>query len=201
MSICRKLLLTLLILGLTVVMASCSRQGIDPIPGVQSLLPLEEGNQWHYRGINSEYAQYSERVLYLEGSRVQVVRENPGTTMVFIYQVEEDSIVLVYSQEEFYSEENILDRENNTREVILQGPVAVGTSWQVGDRHYEIVETDARVETPAGQFQNAVKVRSVFTGSEHEIIQHYVQNVGMVRSEFISGDSKIISELESYHVN
>lgn len=185
---------------LIVVTLACARQPQKVGGEVEPYLPLQVGNQWSYSGTGSEYADYTERVLFQDGNRVQLKRENPGTTMALIYEVNPNNIALVYSQEEFYEDRNILSVSDNRQEVILQGPAVVGTTWRAGDRKYEITENNGTVKVPAGTFKHCLKVRSTFEGSDHQIIQYYARGVGLVKSEFISGNDRVVSELENYTI-
>ncbi|MBS3977910.1 MAG: hypothetical protein KGZ75_14500 [Syntrophomonadaceae bacterium] len=167
----------------------------------ETYLPLKPGNFWDYRGEGYAHAEYDDRVLFREGNLVQLKRANPGTTLAFIYEVTEDSITRVFSEEGFYEEKNLLAAfKENQREIILKRPFKVGTTWSAGERTYTIVETNATVTTPAGTFKDCLKIHSTFKAGEHEIFQYYAPNVGMVKSEFRAKESKIIAELREYKV-
>ena len=167
----------------------------------ETYFPLKPGNFWYYRGEGYAHAEYDDRVLFREGNLVQLKRANPGTALALIYEVTEDSITRVFSEEGFYEEKNLLAAfKENQREIILKRPFRVGTTWSADERTYTIVETNATVATPAGTFKDCLKVHSTFKAGEHEIFQYYAPNVGMVKSEFRAKESKIIAELREYKV-
>ena len=200
----RRSLLTVMLIGLMIITASCTRQPTEqPLDtagqGMYRYMPMAEGNRWVYEGVGNEYAEYADEVMFTDGDRVQVKRENPGTDMVLVYEITRDRVVLLYSQEG-YEDENILDREPNRNDIILQGPIEEGVTWQVGERTYIIKDTATTVETPAGTYRDAVMVHSTFEGSDHVINQYYVNLIGLVKSEFIADGQKIESLLKEYTV-
>jgi len=168
---------------------------------VETYFPMQPGNFWSYRGVGSEFADFTEQVLFRNEQLVQLKRANQGTTMVLIYEIDVNSITLVFSAEEFYEETNLLTQhKENRREIILKKPFHVGASWISGDRTYTIVDTNATVSTPAGIFMHCLKIHSTFEAGEHEIFQYYAPGVGMVKSEFRSGVSTIQSDLAKYNI-
>ncbi|MEW6661402.1 MAG: hypothetical protein ACOY9Y_04355 [Bacillota bacterium] len=204
-----RVLTLLIVLGCLMVSLGCLRRSPEQArPGqkapakevaVETYLPLKQGNFWDYRGEGNEYAEYDDRVLFREGNLVQLKRANPGTTLAVIYEVKEDSITKVYTEEEFYEERNILASfKENQREIILKRPFTLGTTWTVGERTYEIIETNATVNTPAGSFKDCIKIRSTFKDSDHQIFQFYAPEVGMVKSEFRAGEALVVSDLKEY---
>ena len=82
--------------------------------------------------------------------------------------------------------------------IVLQGPITVGTSWSDQGVNKSIVAVDAVVDTPAGKFENCIKVKSA--GPNDTIYQYYKKGVGMVKQEFIAGDTTVTSTLRKYQV-
>jgi len=77
----------------------------------------------------------------------------------------------------------------------------VGTGWQdAGEEPREITNIDASVETPAGRFENCIKVKVGDTNSTSLIFEYYTMGVGMVKSEFIAGNDTITSSLRKYSI-
>jgi phosphoenolpyruvate-protein kinase (PTS system EI component) len=60
------------------------------------------------------------------------------------------------------------------------------------------VDINAALDTPAGRFENCVKVK--ITGQNSTIYEYYKEGVGLVRSEFLSGDTSVTSTLEKYNI-
>lgn len=191
---------SLMVLFLLVSVSCVSKQEGTKEVDLLSYFPFEVGNQWTYQGVGNEYASYNKQVLYKEGNKVQVVEENPGTRLVKIYDLKPDSVVVVYSKEEFYEDENILETEENMQDIILQTPVEIGTIWESGDRTSEIVAKDVTIETPAGTFNNCIQVNNTYKDEENKFIEYYAPGIGLVKSEFIAGETKIISQLENYTI-
>jgi len=166
---------------------------------VEDYLPLKIGNHWSYEGEGTEYASYDDWVLYREGNRVQVKRDNGGTVLALVYEVKRDRINLVYVEEEAYDDQNRLKKTENESQTILMAPLKMGTKWIAGDRKYEVVEEGVQLTTPAGTFKDVVRVRSTFGGSPSEVDQYYGKGVGLVFTEFRSPpDTRITSSLKTY---
>ena len=107
---------------------------------IEELYPLNVGDYWKYAGTGNEFAPFEQKVLYREDNRVQLQMVNPGTTLGMVYEFQEGQLVVVYSQEELYDEENILMREN-TMESVFWEPIEVGTTWKTADnRTFEITD-------------------------------------------------------------
>lgn len=168
---------------------------------IEELYPLNVGDYWKYAGTGNEFAPFEQKVLYREDNRVQLQMVNPGTTLGMVYEFQEGQLVVVYSQEELYDEENILMRENTMESVILQEPIEVGTTWKTADnRTFEITDISATVETPAGKFTDCVEVVSTFEGYEAVNTMSYKPSLGLVKQVYEEGEFKVTQELEEFKV-
>ncbi len=211
----KKLVIMLLVMIVAVLATGCfkNEKGPDSVqtPGtgeneqkkeltVKDLYPLNEGDYWKFAGEGNEFAAFEQKVLFREGDRVQLQVASGGTVMGIIYEFTDGKLEVVYSQEEFYEEENILDRENQMSQVILQEPIVVGNTWSSAGRNYKIEDVDATVETPAGEFTGCVVISS--TGDEDNVKNYvyYKPGLGLIKQEYVGPDYKIIAELEDFNV-
>jgi hypothetical protein len=162
--------------------------------------PLQVGNKWVYLGTGNEYASFSREVVFAEGERVQTLEVNGGADVSKVLQVHADSIKEIYTGVETSTSENILNTETNTQRIILQSPLSIGTAWKNGNNQLEIVDISATILTPAGTFDNCIKVKSTFEQDDSMMFQYYAKGIGMVHQEFIVGNETITSSLESYQL-
>lgn len=160
--------------------------------------PLTQGSTWEYQGEGNEYASFLREVVFAEEDRAQVKENNGGTVSAAVFQVSETAVTRIYFQGEAYEDENFLDVSPGENTVILKTPLEVGTKWEDSSASKEIVETDAVVETPAGTFENCLKVKSTYEDST--IYEYFKVGVGMVKREFTSGETKVTSSLEKYSI-
>ncbi|MFY9473644.1 MAG: hypothetical protein WAQ00_08720, partial [Tepidanaerobacteraceae bacterium] len=97
-----------------------------------------------------------------------------------------------------YNETNFLDEEPNDNLVILKKPLKVGSKWETPQGSREIVEIDATVDTPAGKFEDCIKVRISMENSTSN--EYFKRGVGMVKREFVSEGTTVTSTLEKYEI-
>ena len=162
--------------------------------------PLNPGNSWSYLGEGNEYAAFTREVIYSEGNLYQTTEDNGGTVSSTVYMVSDEAVEIVYSMGEEYDMENALTRQPNTSDVILRIPFEPGNTWKSSDTVvYEIISVTETVVTPAGTWSNCIKVMSQYPDSV--IYRYYCSGIGMVKSEFVSGDIIITSSLDSYLIN
>ena len=179
---------------------------VTPGPGVneasqniEEYLPLKVGNSWNYVGDGNEFASYVQKVAYAKGNRYQIVINNGGTIMANVVEVREDSLVNTYRSGEEYEDKNLLGRPSNLDITLLKLPIAVGTRWVSEENSYEIMDTNATVEVPAGIFTECVTVRIVFKDQTSQSFLHYKTGVGLVQSTFETADGyTVVSRLKEY---
>lgn len=159
---------------------------------------MSEGTKWQYLGEGNEFASFTSEVLFVKEDRAQVMENNGGTVSASVFKVTDDEIVRIFFKGEEYDKTNFLDEEPNDNLVILKKPLKVGTKWETPHGTREIVETDAIVDTPAGKFEDCIKVRiSLDTSTSFE---YFKQGIGMVKREFIYEDTIVTSRLEKYEI-
>lgn len=167
---------------------------------VKDVYPLSEGDYWKFAGSGNEYAPFEQKVLFREGDRIQLQLATGGTVMAMIYEFKDGQLIVVYSQEEFYEERNILDSEDTMEEVILKEPIEAGNTWESGGKQYKIEDVDALVDTPAGKFEGCIRVSVTAEEYDSQSNVFYKPGLGLIRQEYLSEEYKIIAELEDYKI-
>lgn len=160
--------------------------------------PATVGSTWTFAGHGNEYAAFTREVLYARGDKVQLQENNGGTISASVYQISDQAITRVFFQGEEYDEQDRLDAEPNESMVILKAPLQAGTTWETGAETRQIVRTDAEVETPAGKFTDCIEVE--ITGEYSQRREYFKEGVGLVKREFTSEGTQVISSLESYAI-
>jgi hypothetical protein len=164
---------------------------------IKTFIPLEVGNIWQYEGEGNEYASYTQEVEFQKDNRFQLSTDTGGTVMANIFELREDSIVNVFRKGEEYDHKNLLNQTNNLEVTLLKLPIAVGTKWISEENTYEIIDTNAKLTVPFGTFENCVVVKLIFKDGSEQYMT-YKDGVGMLQSEFRTGDSSIFSRLKSF---
>lgn len=173
-----------------------------PTPQEESLenyFPYKVGNRWEYEGEGMEYASFVQEVVYQSGNRYQVTVDNGGTVMANVIEFYKDKIVNTYRSGEAYENKNLLDQPSNLNIIILQKPLEKGNFWISEENKYEIVDTDADVTVPAGQFDNCIAIKVTFKDQTSHMLFYYRKGIGLIQSEFRSdGGDVITSKLKKY---
>jgi len=163
--------------------------------------PLTVGSYWEYEGAGNEYASFTRKVLFAKGNLAQTSEDNGGTVATRIIETTDSYVKVVYMQGEDYQPQNLLETgyTANANDILLQAPVKVGTTWAGNNTNNQIIAIDAIVDTPAGKFENCVKVK--LSGLNDTIYQYYKKGVGMVKQEFITTNNETISStLKKYEI-
>jgi len=175
-----------------------------PAPKEDSLLgfyPLKAGNMWEYEGEGMEYASYIQKVAASSGNRHQVTIDNGGTVVANVMEESKDSIVNTYRSGEAYNNENILDKPSNVNIIMLKTPLEKGNFWISEENHYEIIDTEADVTVPVGEFKDCIAVKVTFKDQTSNMIYYYKKGIGMVQSEFRTDVGDLItSKLKRYEL-
>ncbi|MDF2840782.1 MAG: hypothetical protein K0Q99_1554 [Clostridia bacterium] len=172
----------------------------DPVADgkdISQYMPMKVGYVWQYDGEGNEYASYTSRVEFAENNRYQVTKDNGGTVMANIYEVKEDSIVHVYQMGESYDQKNLLKEKDNLEEVLIKLPLQVGNKWVSEGNTYEIIDTKATITVPYGTFKDSLVIKRTYKDGSEEYM-HYKEGVGLLQSEFRSGDFKVFSRLKNF---
>ncbi|MHB1392918.1 MAG: hypothetical protein ACYCYE_07560 [Clostridia bacterium] len=173
-----------------------------PTPVEESLLdfyPLKTGNMWEYEGEGMEYASFIQKVMYSSGNKYQVTIDNGGTVMANVIEVNKDSIVNTYRSGEAYTDENLLGKPTNVNIILLQTPLEKGNFWISEENHYEIIDNEADVTVPAGEFKDCIAVKVTFKDETSNMVFYHKRGIGMVQSEFRTDVGDLItSKLKRY---
>lgn len=160
--------------------------------------PLTLGSTWDYEGEGNEYAAFTREVIFVEGDRAQIREGNGGTVSASVFQTSTEAVTRIFFKGEEYDKDNFLNTEPKDKIVILKAPLQVGTKWDDPNGSREIVDIKARVETPAGIFEDCVKVK--IATKDSTLYDYYKKDVGLVLREFTSGDTKVTSTLKKYSI-
>ncbi len=160
--------------------------------------PLSRGSTWVYEGEGNEFASFTREVLFTSANRAQLMEDNGGTIMASVFTVSDSEVTRIITLPESYDGRYLLDEEPNDLTVILKSPLEVGTRWNTPNGEREIVATDATVETPAGTFKDCLKIR--IAGTDSTLFEYFKEGVGMVKREFISGETRVTSALKSFSI-
>ena len=146
-----------------------------------------------------EYASFVQRVVYSSGNKHQVTMSTGGTVIANVIQVTRDRIANVYRGGESYINENLLDMPSNVNIILLQTPLKKGNFWISEENHYEIVDTEADVKVPAGEFEDCIAVKVTFKDQTSSMTYFYKKGIGLVQSEFRTDAGDLItSKLKRY---
>jgi len=199
-------ILLILIFGLT----ACSqvdnpgREENQKALNLKAYFPMHQGMEYSYAGEGNEFAPFTRRIMFARDNYLQLTDDNGGTVIVKVYKYNDNEITEVFSEGEFYGDENIIpDVQDNEEkgEIILKAPLEVGNSWSSNDQEREIVAVDQEVKVPAGTFYQVIKIKITYQDSNNTGYEYYGPNIGLIRSEYVGEGFEIISELESFTLN
>lgn len=164
---------------------------------LDDLYPFEADVTRVYQGSGNEFAWFDQYVDFLEGDRIQLRENNGGTEIVRVLEKKDGVLREVINLPETYYKENILSKEPNTDRILLQEPIAVGTSWNNENESNAITAVDKEIQTPYGTFR-AVEVtrKTESDGSEYTNIDYYSEGLGLIRTVNLGDGYEVTSSLE-----
>ena len=170
----------------------------EVVPAVKlaDFFPVVAGSTWEYQGEGNEYASFSRKIVFTSGNLAQIREDNGGTVTASVYKISPNSITRIYNLAEAYGPTNHLKSPPNENLVILKTPLQVGTKWTEPNGTREIVDLKATITTPAGSFTQCLKVK--ISDKNSTVYEYFKSGVGMVKREFISGDTTISSSLKKH---
>lgn len=160
--------------------------------------PLTVGSTWQYQGEGMEYASFTREVLYAEGNKGQTTENNGGTVSTTVYKITADAVTEVYFEGEDYEPTNKLNSTENISLVLLKAPLKPGTKWTDDRFTREIIDVKASVNTPAGKFDNCIKVK--ISNNYSTLYEYYKEGIGLVKREFLVEKEQITSILTGYSI-
>ena len=143
----------------------------------------------YFAGEGNEFASFQLTTTWLSGNYVQHVIDNGGSIAQQIYRITNNEIQLIYSKmielEPVSFNVDELD-ELETISVMLKTPFKNGTAFD-----QKIMQYPTEVNVPYGTFEDAVLViEEDETGTTK---YYYVEQYGLVKSEFITEDGDTIT--------
>lgn len=195
-----------LILGLTACaqVDNPEREENQNALNLKAYFPMHQGMKYSYAGEGNEFAPFTRRIMFVEDNYLQLTNDNGGTVVVKVYKYNENEITEIFSEGEFYEDNNIIPdvRDNEEKSgIILKAPLEVGNNWSNNDQEREIVALDQEVKVPAGTFYQVIKIKISYQDSDNTGYDYYAPNIGLIKREYIGEGFKIISELESLSLN
>lgn len=191
------------VLLLMIIIPGCAKKEPEKpaAPELRTYFPLTQGSSWEYEGEGNEYASFTREVLFAEGNRGQIWENNGGTASTAVFETSADAVTRINSLPETYEPGNMLRQEPKENTPILKAPLEVGNKWTKDGVDREIVALDAVVSSPAGTFEDCLKIKITNTEAPEAVVyEYYKQNVGLVKREFISGETTVTSTLAKYTV-
>lgn len=165
---------------------------------IETYFPFQENVQFSYLGEGNEFASFDRYAQYIEGNRVQLVTQNPGSTNIRVLEYVDGKLSQVFFRPETYFRENMLEKtDDEAGEILLMEPLEVGTSWDnPDDSTTEITAVDVDVETPLGVFP-ALEVTK--TGKDSVSKSYYAKDMGLIKEEYTdnNGSYVVTSTLET----
>lgn len=174
---------------------SCPQLKAAIVNDVRLYFPAEPGMKWIYSGTGNEYAAFWQQVVRRQGNHVQFAIDNGGTRIGTIYEISSDAIIQTLSQEEWYAEDSLFDKQPNRKRTLLKSPLRQGASWQDNEFHYDVASMNALATTPAGTFTGCIKIRIRTADNAGETFEYYAPEVGLVLREYIHDKFRVTSAL------
>lgn len=81
-------------------------------------------------------------------------------------------------------------------DIILAYPVEVGHDWKVGEFDFIIESAEETVTTPAGTFEDVVKVKTTQEGSKEYSYSYYAKGVGQILRESVDENGEVTKRFE-----
>ncbi|MCQ6280828.1 GerMN domain-containing protein [Bacillus sp. EB600] len=166
---------------------------------IKEYFPMKKNTRYIYEGEGNEFASYDVYNDYISGNKVQQRINNGGTARVQVLDLNGGKLSKVYSKGEAYYRENQLNKKDGGQEILLMEPLKKGTTWKLNDgRKRTITNMASGITTPTGNYK-AIEVTT--ESAKDKTIDYYAPNVGLVKSTFVAGATKISSTLAKIEEN
>ena len=178
-----------------------SREDIAGPLRIQAYFPFNQDLEYQFAGEGNEYASFIRKIIHVEDNFLQLTDNNGGTIVTSVYELDGKELRKVYSQEEFYSEENLIPeakKNKGTGVVIIKAPLREGNSWENDGEKREIVAVNQTVELPAGTFHGVLKIKINYRESGATAYEYYAPNLGLIKKEYESEGFEVSSKLQSF---
>jgi len=147
-------------------------------PALRDYLPDQEMTKVFRGGIkNSGMVHIVDKIT---DQKIQIKQIDFAAGFVQVLEVTDDSIVRVYGSVTDDLTGDFTLEPNNRNEIILKGPVTVGTTWEAGYSNMTstITGIDVQLSTPAGEFQ-AIEITS--SDGTYTKISYYGKGIGLLK--------------------
>lgn len=162
--------------------------------------PFEKNIKYSYEGSGNEYASYTIFVDYISATRIQLRVNNGGTEAVKVLQNSGDQLKMLLNKGECYYRENMLNKSNDSTDILLQEPLQKGTQWTVSNnRTRYISDVDVSINTPSGTYK-ALEV-TTNESQNSKTLDYYAEGVGLVKTIYVSNGTEVSSSLKSREEN
>lgn len=177
--------------------SSSAEESTEAVYTIEDFFPNTDNKLYEYTGEGNEYAGFSEYTVYSNENRKQYLRNNTGTTVAEVVALQEDQIVVLYHEGETYYRENLLEKSDESIEVLLQGPFEVGTSWEAPDnRTKTITGLEVPVTTELEEYET-LEVTTKWKDSETTNIDYYAPGIGLVKSVYTDQGMEVLTEINA----
>ncbi len=168
---------------------------------VQDYYPIQADAEYVYEGKGNEYASGHVYTDFVDAAndKVQTRTNNGGSETVKVIQIKDGKVSVLFTENECYYRDNLMDKTSPGGEVLLMEPLVKGTQWTLSDgRKRYISGVDVVMNTPIGKFQT---LEVTTEGDNDTTIDYYAPQVGLVKSVFGSGDLEVSSTLSKISTN
>lgn len=180
-------------MGTPVSVPTTETQGNDEFVAtdLRVYFPPLQGMTYSFSGEGMEYASFTRQITFTSPDFLQM-EDLSGTNLAQVVQYSPDEIKIIWSEEEFYAKESLLDsayREGRGRGsardlILLKAPVEKGNSWTDERFQREIVATNATITIPLGTFYEVVAVKSRRAEDDAFVTyEYYAKNIGLIKRE------------------
>lgn len=167
--------------------------------GIKDYYPIKENTRYVYEGKGNEYASYDVFIDYTLEGKIQQRVNNGGTEMAEVIELKDGKLSRLFSREEVYYRENLLEKKGDKEEILLMEPLVKGTTWTLKDSRVKtITGTSVDITTPAGSYKT---IEVTTEGPNDKIIDYYAKDIGLVKTVFVAGESEITSSLSKIEEN
>ncbi len=164
---------------------------------VRAYFPAWAGAQYKFAGEGLEFAAFSRKITFAEDNRLQM-EDLSGTNLAQVVEWGKEEIKIIYSREEFYLNESLLNEEPTMNLILLKAPLKEGAVWQDDFFTRQITAVDQVVTVPLGTFRAVVVVKAV--GEHSSFYEYYAKNMGLIKRETIFGaenkQPRVVSSLK-----
>lgn len=189
-------LILIVIFVFAIFSVACQPKTQPKKPG--DFFPLTKDSFWEYEGKGNEFASFERKIIFSEDKRAQFREDNGGTVMALVFEITDNAVIRTFSKAEAYGNESYLNHQPNDNTIIIQGPIEVGTKWELEDGKREITDLKATVKTPAGKFDHCLVITSTYGDST--VTDYYKESIGLIKREFKSNQIEVSSSLQKYKI-